>query len=48
MSFLENNPEYEIDWKNVFKTYEESKGIPIIIGKKNSSKKNLVQAHSKK
>jgi L,D-transpeptidase ErfK/SrfK len=48
MSFLENNPEYEIDWKNVFKAYEESKGIPIIIGKKNSSKKNLVQAHSKK
>ncbi len=34
MDFLENNPNFSINWKDVFKTYEESSGIPVIIGKK--------------
>jgi len=34
MSFLDKNPSYKINWKSVFKAYEESSGIPVIIGKK--------------
>jgi len=34
MDFLENNPNFSINWKDVFKTYEESSGVPVIIGKK--------------
>lgn len=34
MNFIEKNPSYSIQWKKVFETFEESKGIPIIIGKR--------------
>jgi len=34
MNFLDANPDYKVNWKNVFKAYKESKGIPVIIGKK--------------
>ena len=34
MNFLDANPDYKVNWKNVFKAYRESKGIPVIIGKK--------------
>ena len=34
MDFIENNPDFSINWKNVFKTYEASSGIPVIIGKR--------------
>ena len=33
MSFLEKNPNYKIYWKNVFKAYKESTGIPVMIGR---------------
>ena len=41
MNFIKDNPEYEIDWKAVFKTYETSNGIPVIIGKKPQKKQNI-------
>ena len=34
MDFSEKNPSFSINWKKVFKTFEESNGIPTIIGKK--------------
>ena len=34
MDFSEKNPDFSINWKKVFKTFEESNGIPTIIGKK--------------
>ena len=34
MDFSEKNPDFSINWKKVFKTFEESNGIPAIIGKK--------------
>jgi L,D-transpeptidase ErfK/SrfK len=34
MDFSEQNPSFSINWKKVFKTFEESNGIPTIIGKK--------------
>lgn len=34
MDFSEKNPGFSINWKKVFKTFEESNGIPTIIGKK--------------
>ena len=34
MNFLDANPDYKVNWKNVFKAYKESNGIPVIIGKK--------------
>ena len=34
MIFLDKNPGYKVNWKNVFKAYKESSGIPVIIGKK--------------
>jgi len=34
MKFLDANPDYKVNWKNVFKAYKESNGIPVIIGKK--------------
>ena len=34
MNFLENNPNFLVNWKDVFKTYEESSGIPVIVGKR--------------
>ncbi len=34
MNFIEKNPSYSIQWKKVFETFKESKGIPIIIGKR--------------
>ena len=45
MNFLDKNPGYKINWKNVFKAYEESNGIPILIGKKSYSKKNIAKAN---
>ena len=45
MNFLDKNPGYKINWKNVFKAYEESNGIPIIIGKKSYNKKNMAKAN---
>ena len=43
MNFLENNPGYEVNWKNVFKAYEKSDGIPVIIGKKSYNQKNIAK-----
>lgn len=34
MDFSEQNPGFSINWKKVFETFEESNGIPTIIGKK--------------
>ena len=34
MKFLESNPKYKVHWGKVLKTYEESNGIPTLIGKK--------------
>ena len=47
MNFLENNSEYYVDWEKVFKVYENSSGIPEIIGKKTDDKKSLVEANLK-
>ena len=41
MNFIKDKPEYEINWKAVFKTYETSNGIPVIIGKKPHKKQNI-------
>ena len=35
---LLKNPEYKIDWSKVLRTYEESNGIPAIIGIKEDIK----------
>ena len=42
MDFIDKNPEYIINWERVFKVYEESKGVPEIIGKKNHISKKTV------
>ena len=34
MKFLESNPKYKVHWGKVLKAYEESNGIPTLIGKK--------------
>tara|TARA_B110000014_G_C20118176_1_gene591364 strand:- start:2084 stop:3079 length:996 start_codon:yes stop_codon:yes gene_type:complete len=34
MKFLESNPKYKVHWGKVLKTYEDSNGIPALIGKK--------------
>lgn len=34
MNFLDKNPNFSISWDKVFKVFEESKGVPVIIGKK--------------
>ena len=34
MKFLEKNPKYKVHWGKVLKAYEESNGIPTLIGKK--------------
>ena len=43
MNFLEKNPNFQVNWKDVFKTYKESSGIPAIIGKKSYSKTDIVK-----
>ena len=43
MNFIEKNPEYKIDWSKVLKTYEESNGIPAIIGIKEDIKQNIAK-----
>jgi L,D-transpeptidase ErfK/SrfK len=40
MEFIEDNPNYKINWGNVFKAYKESRGVPVIIGKKNFTNLN--------
>ena len=47
MNFLESNPNYSIDWKQVLKVYENSLGIPKIIGKKINNKRNFVEVDLK-
>ena len=34
MNFSKKNPDFLINWKSVLKAYEESSGIPVIIGKR--------------
>ena len=34
MNFSTKNPDFLINWKSVLKAYEESSGIPVIIGKR--------------
>lgn len=47
MNFLENNPNYSIDWKKVFEVYESSLGIPKIIGNKINSNRDFAEANLK-
>ena len=43
MDFIDKNPEYEINWKEVLRIYEKSDGIPAIMGKKSNSRQNMAK-----
>ena len=43
MDFIDKNPEYEINWKEVLRIYEKSDGIPAIVGKKSNSRQNIAK-----